>query len=275
MLARFGGADEDGAALEQVGIEGVHGLRQLGHDVIGHVHDVVDGVQADGGEPALQPQGRRLHGDVFENQRAVPRAEVEIFDLDLDRGRPFRQQIEPHRILQLAPQDGGHFARHAVVPPQVGPVRDGLVVDLDHAVGSAAGNRRPDGGFQFDDARMVAVDAQLGGAGQHAVAFHAVDHLLADGHVGADHAGPAVGRAADHRLAAVRPGVHHRLDVVAAGDRLDGFHARGAGAVQPFARHLDAFALGGLHGDELFQGTGCVIQVLDQLANPVVRELQG
>ena len=211
-------------------------------------------------------QGEGCDADVFENQRAVPRAKVEIFDLDVDRGRPFRQQLEPHRILQLAPQDGGHFARHSVVSPQVGPMGDGLVVDLDHAVGRAARERLADGNFQFDDARMVAVDAQLGGAGQHAVALDAFDDLLADGNVGADHAGPAVGRAADHRLAAVGPGVHHGLDVVAAGHRLHGFHARGAGLLKPIARHLDRFALGGLHGDELFQGTGCLIQILDQLA---------
>ena len=69
--------------------------------------------------------------------------------------------------------------------------------------GAQPGSGAPDGGIQFEDARVVAVDAQLGGAGQHAVALHAVDDLLADGHVGGDHAGPAVGRAADHRLAAV------------------------------------------------------------------------
>jgi hypothetical protein len=50
---------------------------------------------------------------------------------------------------------------------------------------------------------------------------------------------------------------------VAAGNRLDRFHARGAGAVQQFAGFLDAFALGGLHGDEPFQGPGGLIQALD------------
>ena len=73
-------------------IEGVHGLRQLRHDVVGHVDDVVDGVQPDGGEPVLQPERRRPHGDVFEHQRAVSRAQIQIFDRDLDRRGPAGQQ---------------------------------------------------------------------------------------------------------------------------------------------------------------------------------------
>ena len=44
--------------------------------------------------------------------------------------------------LQRLAQDGRHFARHADVAPQVRAVRDGLVVDLDDAVGHAAGERR-------------------------------------------------------------------------------------------------------------------------------------
>ena len=90
MLAGRGRADEDGVAVQQVGVEGVHGLRQLRHDEVRHVDDVVDGVQADGGEPVLQPERRRPDGDVFEDQRAVPRAQVQVFDLHLDGGAALR-----------------------------------------------------------------------------------------------------------------------------------------------------------------------------------------
>ena len=89
----------------------------------------------------------------------------------------------------------------------------------------------PGARVEFEDAGVIAIDAEFGAAGQHAVAFDAVDHLLAEGHVGGDHARPAVGRAADHGLAAVAAGIDDGLHVVAAGDRLDRFHARGAGAL--------------------------------------------
>ncbi len=44
LLAGLRGADEDRVALQQVGIEGVHGLRQFRHHEIRHVDDVVDRV---------------------------------------------------------------------------------------------------------------------------------------------------------------------------------------------------------------------------------------
>ncbi len=141
-LAGLGGADENGVALQLIGVEGVHRLGQLGHDEIGHVHDVADGVQADGGEAALQPLGGRRDGDVFENLCAVPRAEVEIFNLDVDGGRGGGEQVETDGIFQAAAGDGGDFTGHAVMAPKVGAMGDGLVVDLDDAVGQAAGDGR-------------------------------------------------------------------------------------------------------------------------------------
>ena len=66
--------------------------------------------------------------------------------------------------------------------------------------------------------------------------------------------GAAVGRAADHGLHAVAPGVHHGLHVVAAGDGLHRLDARGARrGSSSGAGVLDAFALGRLHGDEPFE----------------------
>ena len=92
---------------------------------------------------------------------------------------PCGQQVElrPGRVSVL-PEDGGDFARHAVMAPQVGPVRDALVVDLDDAVGDAAGERRADLRVEFEDAGVIAVDAEFRAAGQHAVALDAVDDLL-------------------------------------------------------------------------------------------------
>ena len=137
--------------------------------------------------------------------------------------------------------------------PQVGTMSDGLVVDLDDAVGEQAVERRARFAREFDDAGVVLIDAQLGGAGQHAVAFHPVDDLLADGRPGGNQARPAIGRAANHRPAARGSGIDERLHVVAVGDGLDRFHARQRGTRQQLAGRRHAFALGGLHGDQPFQ----------------------
>ena len=86
------------------------------------------------------------------------------------------------RIAQRLAGDGGHFARHAEVAPQVGTVGDGLVVDLDDAVGRSG----EFAGAEFDNAGVIAIDAEFRAAGQHAVAFDAVDDLLAERHVDGD-----------------------------------------------------------------------------------------
>ena len=98
IFAFMRAADENRIAVEQVAIEGVHGLRQLGHDEVGHVHNVVDGVQSDGRQPVLQPQRRRLHGDVVEDQRAITRAKIEVFNLHLDVRGPVRNERRIDRI---------------------------------------------------------------------------------------------------------------------------------------------------------------------------------
>ena len=67
------------AAAELVGIEGVHRLRKFRHDEIGDVDDIVDRVQADRFQAILQPQRRRLDGDIFKHQRGVARAQQRIF----------------------------------------------------------------------------------------------------------------------------------------------------------------------------------------------------
>ena len=52
LLALLRPADDDSAALHIAVVEGVHGLAVLQHDVVGDIHDVVDGAHA-------QPSGSR------------------------------------------------------------------------------------------------------------------------------------------------------------------------------------------------------------------------
>jgi hypothetical protein len=56
-------------------------------------------------------------------------------------GGTLGKQLELRRVADLWP-NCRHFARHAVVAPQIGPVRDGLVVDLDF-VGTQRGAGAP------------------------------------------------------------------------------------------------------------------------------------
>lgn len=42
-------------------VKGVHGLGPFQHDVVGHVHDVVDGPHARGEEGPLHPEGAWGH----------------------------------------------------------------------------------------------------------------------------------------------------------------------------------------------------------------------
>ena len=66
-----GPANHD-AALKLVGIECMHRLRDSCHHVVRHIDNVADRVQAHCFEPCLQPERRRLHGDVFKYESAVP-----------------------------------------------------------------------------------------------------------------------------------------------------------------------------------------------------------
>ena len=86
-LGGAGGADEDRAALQLIGVERVHGLGEFGHHEVRHIHHVVDGVETDCGQTLLHPQRRWADSDVLDGQRAITGAQVEIFHADLYAGR--------------------------------------------------------------------------------------------------------------------------------------------------------------------------------------------
>ena len=57
LLALLSPAHDDLAALHIAVVKGVHGLAVLQHDVVGDVHDVVDGAYAHGAQPLAHPLG--------------------------------------------------------------------------------------------------------------------------------------------------------------------------------------------------------------------------
>ncbi len=105
------------------------------HRVVGQVDQQVVGPLAQGVQPALDHQRRGDGGRHAELDAAVTRAALGI----IDRERIGRQLVEPGQVdhrqrTQRAAEDGRQLAGEAVMPPEVGPMRQALVVDLDDHV---------------------------------------------------------------------------------------------------------------------------------------------
>src|ERR1035438_4296930 len=97
--------------------------------------------------------------------------------------------------------------------------------------------------------------------------LYAVNRLLAKRHPRREQADAAVRGAADYRLHTELAGVHHRLQVVAAGNRLHRFDACLYSSGQQCTHRLNPLALGGLHGDEPFERTGGFGETGDEFAD--------
>ena len=140
--------------------------------------------------------------------------------------------------------------------PEIGPVRQRLVVDFDDAVRLA---RQRIAGLQieFEDSVLIAINAQFLAAGQHAIALHPADGGLADFATGERgsardvsryNARAAVRSAADH--SDVPPAsVDNGLPILAAWNRLGRQHSGCAYGGEVHAVRLNSVALGRLHRD--------------------------
>ena len=62
-------------------VKGMHGLAILQHDVVGDVHDVVDGTDAGGAQTVTHPAGRGLDADILGHGGRITGAQVGIADL--------------------------------------------------------------------------------------------------------------------------------------------------------------------------------------------------
>src|SRR5262249_24989566 len=127
----------------------------------------------------------------------------------------------------------------------------------------------------LDDAVIVTIDSQLGGACQHAVAFDAGDDFDAEGYIDRAELRAAVGGAADDGLASVAFGVDDSLYVFAARDGLDGCDDGRGGFGEQGSRGFDALALRGLHPDEALEGFGRDVEAVYEGADPGVGEFHG
>ena len=103
--------------------------------------------------------------------------------------------------------------------PKIWTVRKALVVDLDDRIGSEAQLA-----FQLDDAIVIAIDAELGWAREHAVTIDTADAFDAERHIHCTQTRAAIGRAAGEGLLAIESGFDHGPDIVRIRNRLDAQH---------------------------------------------------
>ena len=71
-------------AGNHVGIEAVHGLTVSHQDIVGDVHNIVDGTQADGRQLLLQPLRAFLHLAIRDAHTSVALASFVVLDLHID-----------------------------------------------------------------------------------------------------------------------------------------------------------------------------------------------
>jgi hypothetical protein len=82
FLAGECAAYDDLVVFEVIEVEGVERLAAFEHDVVGDVDDVIDGIDADGGESVAEPCGAGADADAANESGVVFGAEVGAVDAD-------------------------------------------------------------------------------------------------------------------------------------------------------------------------------------------------
>ena len=122
LLARPRPPDDDSSLAQRREIEGVEGISEPEHDVVGHVDHVRDRTHPRGGEARAQPGWRRPDPDVAKQSAHVARAAVEVLDPDVDRLVADLLGILARRRSEVDAQERGHVTGEAVDGEQVGTV---------------------------------------------------------------------------------------------------------------------------------------------------------
>ena len=128
-------AHDNASTRELVEVERMGRLAQVQHEIVGEVHQEPDGSHADIEKTALHPVGRTGTGrDVLDHPGQIARTTLEIVDLYGDVLAHGGQALVHLVRTEFPAEDGRKLAGEAVVTPQVGPVGDGLVVDVEQHV---------------------------------------------------------------------------------------------------------------------------------------------
>ena len=259
-FAGIGQAHAD-AALDLVQIEGMHGLTQFEHHVVGDVDGGVDAAHATAAQTLDHPvRGRAGQVDVLHYATQVARAGLGSQHLDrtgfLVRSR---YGLDLQRLDRGVVQ-GTHFPRQTGDGQTVAAVRgqvdvDDGVVQLQVAADALAHRRA---GRQLQQAAVVVADLQFAGRAEHAVGFHAAQLGLLDGEVagqrGADggerhlKARAHIGRAADHLEGFLAVADLADIELVGIGMTLDGNHFADDDALEATGRRFDAVHFQAGHG---------------------------
>ena len=190
-LTRLGTAD-DKMTVNMVGIIGVGGLTGGQHDVVGDVHQRIDGTHTGLPEPALHLIGGRLDIHALDLRAGQTGAALRVLHGDMEAGGVGHVPVKVGELVHGQVVQRRDLTGNAVVAPQVGAVGHGLVVDLQddivqvQRVGQRRTHRRvevaqiQDDGFFLGGEQVGKTD--LTGGTDHAVALHTAQLALFDLH---------------------------------------------------------------------------------------------
>ena len=278
-LASSSAANFDRGTGHLVRIKGVQGLTEVVKDVVGDVHHVVLGFDANGPQPLLHPIRGWADGDIRQGHTEVQRGAFGIFDVQGNGACSFGQRQAGHvpevgygGALAVSPIP---FPRCAQVPGHP-PVAHGVrsvrgQADFDAVVGLQAQSGRCGGpccqaAVQDQDAVVIGADAELIFRADHPHRHLSTNLALLDfeglalqrvaraSHGGHHHllTGGHVGRSADNRERFAVAHVHGgdaksiRIGVLLTGQDLADHHAfEAAGHSRHFFQPLHFEATGG------------------------------
>src|SRR3990167_6402774 len=142
-FALFGPVDLD--AIDLPGVEGVHGLAEVHHDVVREIDESANGSRADVAKAELYPKRGGLCGDALDDQAGVAAAGARVADFDSDIGEVRLKELlesDEGAGFEWSAEHGGDFAGDAVVAPEIGTISDRLIVDVDDPVVENVGRER-------------------------------------------------------------------------------------------------------------------------------------
>lgn len=290
-LARLRTTHADRAAAKRREVERVQWLPGLEQDEVGEVHEAVDAALSEDRETAPPGERRGAVGQALDHGTDVPRT-VGLGLHAHREGLAVGFELGSRRELQGAAEQRRELAGEALMPPQVGAVRDGDVGELEDGVlrGHDLADRRAHRRVrrQHEDAVVVVAQAQLVLGADHAAALDPADLARrqrdgparptrqrgADRCVGHDLALCHVGRAADDLRRGPVARVHgDEAQAIGIRMRAHGQRARRDDARQGRAHGRDVLDLGGVEGEALGSlGRRDAVQV-HQLAKPAPGEL--
>ncbi len=137
-LAWFSPANDDGVPADAIEVEGVQGMAEGDHHVVGDVDNVVDRAEADRFEAPCHQWRGWLHGDVADDHSGVARAHLRRFDADRWRRERCQASWRRCRPDRRSSQCGGQLAGHAEVRHRINAVGGDLEIE-DGVVAMALG----------------------------------------------------------------------------------------------------------------------------------------